>query len=115
MFFAPQGRQVAPMGGEIWHGGGDRMPPPPYQISPPSAQRQRCRTQNLNFYSDLTKMWNINAPQGRIASAIFTKFAEDVPPFQDALGVKIWLDLLEGLWSCFKLRRSGFPQIFSAP
>ena len=30
--------------------------------------------------------------------------------FQDALGVKIWLDLLKGLWSYggFKLRRSGF-------
>jgi len=38
-------------------------------------------------------------------------------PFQDALAVKIWLDLLEGLWSYegFKLRGSGYPQIFSAP
>ena len=37
--------------------------------------------------------------------------------FQDALCVKIWLDLLKGLWSYggFKLRVSGFPQIFSAP
>jgi len=37
--------------------------------------------------------------------------------FQDALGVKIWLDLLKGLRSYggFKLRVSGFPQIFSAP
>jgi len=31
--------------------------------------------------------------------------------------VKIWLDLLERLWSYggFKLRGSGFPQISSAP
>jgi len=37
--------------------------------------------------------------------------------FQDALGVKIMLDLLKGLWSYggFKLKRSGYPQIFSAP
>jgi len=28
--------------------------------------------QNSNFYSDLTEMWNINAPQGRIPCAIFT-------------------------------------------
>jgi len=30
---------------------------------------------------------------------------------------KIWLDLLEGLWSYggLKLRGSGFPQIFTAP
>jgi len=46
-------------------------------------------------------MWNINAPQGRIHApqgripcTIFTKFAEFVPPIQDALAVKIWLDLL---------------------
>jgi len=38
-------------------------------------------------------------------------------PFQGALGVKILLDLLKGLWSCgaFKLTGSGYPQIFSAP
>ena len=37
--------------------------------------------------------------------------------FQDALAVKISLDSLKGLWSYggFKLRGSGFPQIFSAP
>ena len=35
-------------------------------------------------------MWNVNAPQGRIPCAIFTKFA-----FQDVLGVKILLDLLK--------------------
>ena len=65
--------------------------------------------------ADLTEMWNINAPQGRIPCAIFTKFAEFVP--RGALGVKRLLDLLEGLWSYggFKFRGSGFPQIFSAP
>jgi len=26
-------------GGEIWHGGGELLSPPPYQISPPSLQR----------------------------------------------------------------------------
>ena len=61
-------------------------------------------------------MWNINALQRRIPCAIFTKFAEFLPHFR-ALGVKILLDLLKGLWSYggFKLRGSGFPQIFSAP
>ena len=36
---------------------------------------------------------------------------------QDALAVKIWLDLLKGLCSYegFKLTGSGYPQIFSAP
>jgi len=36
----------------------------------------------LKFFPDLTKMWNINAPQGRIPFAIFTKFAESVPHFR---------------------------------
>ena len=38
-------------------------------------------------------------------------------PCQDALGVKIWLDFPKALWSYggFKLRMSGFHQIFSAP
>ena len=55
-------------------------------------------------------------PQGRIPCAIFTKFAV-CTTFQDALAVKVLLDLLKGLWSYggFKLRGSGFLQIFSAP
>jgi len=44
-----------------------------------SVQRQ---VQNCNFYSDLTKMWNINDPQGRIPCPIFTKFAGFVPHFR---------------------------------
>jgi len=49
--------------------------------------RHRCNDkgagpQNGNFYSDLTKMWNINAPQGRILCAISTKCAEFVPHFR---------------------------------
>jgi len=58
-------------------------------------------------------MWNINARRG----VSLARFSHRVcPPFQDALGVKIWLDLLEGLWSYggFKLRGSGSPK-FSAP
>jgi len=35
-----------------------------------------------NFYSDLTKIWNINASQGRIPCAIFRKLAEFVPHFR---------------------------------
>jgi len=61
-------------------------------------------------------MWNINAPQGRIPCMIFTKICRVCTPFQDVLAVKIWLDLLEGLWSYggFKLRQSGSPK-FSVP
>jgi len=47
----------------------------------------------------------------------FHKICWVCTPFQDALAVKISLDLLKGLWSygVFKLTGSRYPQIFSAP
>jgi len=45
-------------------------------------------------------MWNINAPQRRIPSYSlreFHKICRVCSPFQDALAVKISLDLLKGL------------------
>ena len=47
----------------------------------------------------------------------FHKICRVCSPFQDALDITIWLDLLEVLWSYggFNLRGFGFPQIFSAP
>ena len=56
-------------------------------------------------------------PAGAYPLRDFQKICRICTSFQDALGVKIWLDLLNGLWSYggFKLRGSGFPQIFSAP
>jgi len=59
-----------PDGGEVWHGGGDLHA---------KFHTHRCRTPKLKFYSDMTEIWNINAPQGRIPCAIFTKFAKFVP------------------------------------
>ena len=53
-------------------------------------------------------------PAGAYPLRDFQKNCRVCTPFQDALGVKIWLDLLEELWSYggFKLRVSGSP-IFS--
>ena len=61
-------------------------------------------------------MWNINAPQGCIPCAIFTKCIKFVPRLY-ALGVKISLDCLKGLWSyeVFNLTGSGYPQNFQRP
>jgi len=58
---------------------------------------------------------NINAPQG-VSLARFSQICRVCTPFQDALAVKIWLDLLEGLWSYggFKVGAFGYPK-FSAP
>jgi len=43
----------------------------------------------------------------------FHKISRVCTPFQDALALKIWLNLLKGLWSYggFKLMVSGYPQI----
>jgi len=47
----------------------------------------------------------------------FHKICRVCTPFQYALAIKIWLDLLKGLRSYgrFKLTGSGYPQIFSDP
>ena len=56
-------------------------------------------------------------PAGAYPLRDFHKSCRFCTPFQDALAIKISLELLKRLWSYggFKLRESGFPQIFSAP
>ena len=67
----------------------------------------------LTFLFSGTKMWNINALQGRIPCTI----CRICTSFQDALAIRVSLDLLKGLWSYggFNLTGSGYPQICSAP
>jgi len=47
----------------------------------------------------------------------FYKICRICTSFQDALAIKVSLDLLKGLWSYggFNLTGSGYPQIFNAP
>ena len=52
--FRPAGATRCTDGGEIRHGGGDRRSPPPRQISPPSVQRQGCRTPKIEIF---TQIW----------------------------------------------------------
>jgi len=56
-------------------------------------------------------------PTGAYPLRDFNKICRVCTTFQDALAIKICLDLLEGVWSYrgFKLRGPGYPQIFSAP
>ena len=56
-------------------------------------------------------------PAGAYDLRDFHKICRVCTSFQDALGVKIWLDLLKGLWSYggFKLTGSGYPQISAPP
>ena len=55
-------------------------------------------------------------PAGAYPLSNFHKICCVSTPFQDALAVKLSLDLLKGSWSYggFKLTGSGYPQIFSA-
>jgi len=73
----------------------------------------RYRTQKLKFLLRFDK----NVEYKRHPLHDFHKICRVCTPFQDALVVKISLDLLKGLWSYggFKLTLSAYPKIFSAP
>ena len=51
--FRPAGATHCTDGGEIWHGGGDLRSPPPCQISPPTVQRQGCRTPKIEIFEGM--------------------------------------------------------------
>jgi len=67
----------------------------------------------LRFYRNV----EYKRPAGAYPLHDFHKICRVCTSFQDALDVKILLDLLKALWSYggFKLRVSGCPQILSAP
>ena len=112
--FRPAGATRCTDAGEIWHAW---RSPPPCRISPPSVQRQGCRTPKLKFLLRFDRNLEYKRPAGAYTLRDFHKICRACTSFQAALGVKIWLDLLKGLWSYggFKLMVSGSCQIFSGP
>jgi len=102
-FFAPQGRHIAPMGVK-------------FGVEGP-LERQGVGPQKLKFVLRFDQNVEYKRPAGACPLRDFHKICRVCTTFQAALGVKILLDLLEGLWSYggFKLRGSGYPQIFSVP
>jgi len=82
----------------------------------PSVQRQGCRTPKTEILLRFDQNAEYKRPAGAYPVRDFHKICRIGTPFQYALAVKIWFDLLDELWSYggFKLRASGFPQIFSA-
>ena len=112
MVFRPAGVTRCIDGGEILHGG-----PPPCQISPHRYNNKGVGPQKLKFLLRFNRNVEYKRPAGAYLLRDFHKICRVCTSFQDALGVKILLDLLNGLWSYggFKLRGSGCPQIFSAP
>ena len=100
-----------------WHGGGDSRSPPPCHISPHRCNSKGVQPPKLKFLFRFDRNEENKRPTGAYPLRDFHKICRVHTPFQDTLAVKIWLDLLEGLWSYggFKLRGSGFAQIFSVP
>jgi len=96
--------------GEIWRGGGDA------KFHPHRCNDKGVGPQKLKFLLRFDQNVEYKRPAGAYALRDFHKICRVCTTFQDALDVKIWLDLLEGLWSYggFKLRGSGSPK-FSAP
>jgi len=106
-------------------GGGDRWSPPPCQISGPLLRAKfhphrrndkGVGPPKLKFLLRFDRNVEYKRPTGAYPFRDFHKICRVCTPCQDALGDKIWLDLLEGLWSYggLKLRGSGYPK-FSAP
>jgi len=70
-------------------------------------------SQKLKFLLRFDQNVAYKCPAGACPLRDFHKIRRVCISFQDALGVKILLDLLKGLWSygSFKLRGSGYPEI----
>jgi len=107
--FSPHGRHIAPMG--------VNLAPPPCQFSPASVQRLGYISPKLKFLLRFDQNVEYKCPAGAYPLRDFHKICRICTPFQDALAVKISLDLLKGLWSYggFKLTGSGYAPIFSTP
>ena len=116
-FFAPQGRHVAPMGVKFGMEEGTFGPLLHAKFHPHRCNDKGVGPPKLKFLLRFDQNVEYKRPTGAYPLGDFHKISRVCTSFQDALGVKIWLDLLKGLWSNggFKLRGSGFPQIFSAP
>ena len=86
------------------------------QTSPPSVQRLGYRTPKLKFLLRFDQNVEYKRPAGAYPLRDFHKICRVRTSFQDALGVKISLDLLKVLRSYmgFKLRGPVTPK-FSAP
>ena len=105
--FRPAGATRCTDGGEIWHA----------KFHPHRCNDKGVGPPKLKFLLRFYQNVEYKRPAGAYPLHDFHKICRVCTSFQDALGVKIWLDLLKGLWSYggFKLRGSGFPQIFIAP
>ena len=96
-FFAPQGRCVAPMGVKFGTEEGTECPVLRTKFHPHRRNDKGVGPQN-KFLLRLDQNVEYKRPAGAYPFRDFHKICRICTPFQDALGVKIWLDMLEGLW-----------------
>ena len=110
--FRPAGATRCTDGGEIWHGGGDVHA----KFHPYRCNDKGVGPPKLKFLLRFDRNLKYKRPAGAYPLHDFHTICTVCTSFQDALGVKIFLDLLKRLWSYggFKLRVSGCPK-FSAP
>jgi len=99
--------------GEIWHGGALLH----VKFHPNRCNDKGIGPPKLKFLLRFDQNVEYKCPAGAYPLRDFYKICRVCTSFQDALAVKISLDLLKGLWSYggFKITVSGYPQIFSAP
>ena len=109
--FRPTGVTRCINGDEIWHRGGD------VEFHPHWCNDKGIGPPKLKFLVRFDQNVEYKHPEGAYPLHIFHKICRVCTLFQDALAIKISLDLLKRLWSYggFKLTGSGCPQIFSAP
>ena len=112
--FAPQGRHVAPMGVKF---GTEEGPLLRAKFHPHWCNDKGIGPLKLKFLLIFGQNVEYKRPAGAYPLCDFHKICRICFSFQDALAVKVSLNLLKGLWSYghFNLTRSGYPQIFSAP
>jgi len=106
-FLALQGRHATPIGAILLHA----------KFRPNRCNDKGIGPQKLKFLLRFDQNVEYKRHPGAYPLRYFHKICSICTTFQDALAVKISLDLLKGLWSYggFKLMGSGYPQIFSAP
>jgi len=106
--------------GEIWHAEGDQRFRPPTLLHalfhPHRCNDKDIRPPKLRFLLRFHQNVEYKRPAGAYSVRECHKICTVCTAFQDALAVKVSLDLLNGLWSYggFKLTGSGYPK-FSAP
>ena len=71
--------------------------PPPCQISPHRCNDKAVGTQKLILLLRFDQNVEYKRPEGTYPLHDFHQICKVCTPFQDALDVKTWLDLLEGL------------------